>query len=106
MIEERAKDSKKFECDHRECSLKFKTKKQKLLHHNKLEPECKLQKMALTKLIAHFKKIYLKLSEGRNIKHSEQFLKLKRNYDMVEKNASDLDYFFSIMGDNYDDNPK
>jgi hypothetical protein len=86
--------------------MKFKTKKQKLLHHNKLEPECKLQKMALTKLIAHFKKIYNSISEGKSIQHTEQFLRLKRHYDNAEMNTSDTDYFVSIMGDCFEDNPK
>jgi hypothetical protein len=97
---------KRYECDHHDCSMKFKTKKQKLLHHNKLEPECKLQKMALTKVIAHFKKIYLLLSEGKSIKHTEQFLKLKRNYDMAERNTSDSDYFLNIMGESFENPPK
>ena len=86
--------------------MKFKTRKQKLLHHNKLETECKLQKMALIKLIAHFKKIYLSISEGKNLKPTEQFLRLKRNYDTVDRNTSDADYLISILGDSFEDIPK
>jgi hypothetical protein len=86
--------------------MKFKTKKQKLLHHNKLEPECKGQKMCLLKLIAHYKRVLMAVSETKNIKTTEQFLKLKRHYENCEKNSSDPDYFFSVLGDSIDDTPK
>lgn len=42
-------------CQHKGCCHKSKTKKQKLMHHNKLEIECKNEKNHLFNLLNHFR---------------------------------------------------
>jgi hypothetical protein len=94
---------KQHTCGHPECNLRFKTHKQKIMHHNKLEPECKLQKAALIKLVANYKKIFLSLVKDYNSDSydTEKFLKLKRSYEKAEKSTIDKGYFENIVGDSF-----
>ena len=49
-------DAKDKVCSHNGCEHTFKTKKQKLMHHDKLDEECRMEKYALLRLLVCFKK--------------------------------------------------
>jgi len=48
-------------CQHKNCFHKSKSKKQKLLHHDKLEQECKAEKNNLFNLLSYFQQTITKL---------------------------------------------
>ena len=52
------KDNKDTICFHFGCKHTFKTKKQKLMHHDKLEDECRNDKNYLMNLISNFKGLF------------------------------------------------
>ena len=96
--------NKKQICEHPDCDLRFKTKKQKIMHHNKLENECKLSKVAMLRLIAKYKEIFLKLKRKHNagdMDDNERFLKLKKTYDDVLSQSVDKEYLITFIGENF-----
>jgi hypothetical protein len=100
-----------FSCEHVGCNLKFKTKKQKLIHHHNLEPDCKNEKYALIKTLALFKTFTFSMMAKFNISKEELeidpvYKELKNNYEDVEKKMLDPDFFFMTLGDNFDELPK
>jgi hypothetical protein len=102
--EEFKKDKNEI-CNHAACDIRFKTGKQKVHHHNKLEPECKTAKVALMKLIAKYKKMYLKLCEKYEDK-SECFIGLKRRFKRSYDECIDTRYFNTFVGENFYELPK
>jgi len=100
-----------FSCDHIGCNLKFKTKKQKLIHHHNLEPDCKNEKHFIIKTLALFKKfVFTLVSKGKvnkdALEKDTDYLDLKSNYEELEKKLIDPDFFFLTLGENFEDVPK
>jgi len=94
----------KFSCGHQGCSLRFKTKKQKLSHHNKLELECKEEKNILIKLISKFNKAFFSIAKCLNVNLSEveklsDIEDLKNTYEKTTLKLQDPDFFFFCVGD-------
>jgi len=97
-----------FSCDHIGCNLKFKTKKQKLIHHHNLEPECKNEKHSIIKVLNNFKKCLHSVVNNFNIDKQKlatlsEYVELKSSYDKLENTLADPDYFFITVGENFDD---
>jgi len=94
----------KFTCGHQGCSLRFKTKKQKLSHHNKLELECKEEKNVLIKLVSKFNKTLFSIAKNNNLNLSEleklkEIEELKSTYEKTTLKLQDPDFFFFCVGD-------
>jgi hypothetical protein len=93
-----------FSCEHVGCNLKFKTKKLKLIHHHKIEPECEAEKFYLIKLIRKFKdtmKIIQKKSEFE-LNSLPAFEDLKNTYNEIQNKIVNPDVFLSVLGNNFD----
>ena len=94
----------KFSCCHTGCTLRFKTKKQKLSHHNKLELECKEEKNILIKLVSKFNKAFFSIARGCNVNLTEleklsEIEELKTTYEKTTLKLQDPDFFFFCVGD-------
>lgn len=90
--------------------MRFKTKKQKLIHHNNLEPECQIERSNLVKLIGYFKRCLFNLytNYGLNeteLKNDSDYINLKLKYLETEKKLIDSDFFFYTLGDKFSDLP-
>jgi len=99
-----------FSCEHVGCNMKFKTKKQKLIHHQSTEPECKNEKHNMIKLMKDFKVALFNMIKDYKIEQdelnkNEEFMNLKSNYEEIEKKLLDPDFFFLTMGNSFDDFP-
>ncbi len=79
--------------------------KQKLIHHYKMENECKMEKSCLIKLIRSFKVLLhqLIIENGLNLSNNENYLSLKYFYAEVENKLIDPDYFHCLLGKSFDD---
>jgi hypothetical protein len=98
------KESKsKFACDHDACDLQFKTAKLKLMHHNKLEPECKSDRNGIVKLIAIYKKAILNLAQ--RLEQTDKLHELKKLYNSIQKNTFDQTFFHMKLGETFEDIP-
>lgn len=98
-------DDYAFCCDHSPCTTRFKTKRQKLLHHNKIEKECSSEKIVLLSLLDKFNKTLEKLiikypkKPFQSLKAYEQ---IKDLYSLVLKlKVMDPEPVLSIMGDSF-----
>jgi hypothetical protein len=94
----------KFSCEHQGCTLRFKTKKQKLSHHNKLELECKEEKNILIKLVSKFNKALFSLAKTskldlNEVEKLEEIEDLKQTYEKTTLKLQDPDFFFFCVGD-------
>ena len=100
-----------FDCEHGGCDLKFKTIKQKYMHHNKLEPECKTDKNEIIKMIGLYKKKIFKMLSGKVdklksvLKTDVDFINLKTLYEKCESITMDSDFFKSAVGEEFDTLP-
>jgi len=94
-----------FKCEHAECKLNFKTKKQKLNHHNKLEKECFSERNALIKLAARYKTLYFgvinefKLNE--KVQNQGFHLGLNREFEERLETCYDHSFFVAKMGETF-----
>jgi hypothetical protein len=94
-------DKRKFPyaCRHIDCSHRFKTKKQRIVHHNRVEKQCKTEKHMLIKLIRHYKVALTSLvNKGMVDTTSENYLRLKKVYKATENASSDFEYFYCLLG--------
>ena len=93
-------DKNEIICTHGGLCHEFKTKKQKIMHHNKLEKECRLEKNYIIRLINNYQKAINILKKSEHIisldeyKEYEELLKQRK---MTEKMAIDKDLFDSIF---------
>ena len=77
---------KDLTCYHNQFCHKFKTKKTKLMHHNKLELECKREKNNIFRLIISFNKSISNLLKEDN---DEKYLSNLKEFDDVQKKKID-----------------
>lgn len=79
-------------CQHIGCERKSKTIKLKLIHHDKLEPECKNEKRLLLSLVLNFKDAITSLLDNCNIYNTE--MKIEKKYkievDNIRKQSEKL----------------
>lgn len=93
-----------YHCSHPDCSASFKTKKQRILHHNKLDCECKVEKQSIIKLIAKYKKGILQLTKINGNEENIKLLdNLKIDYEKTQSKIADIDYFKSTVGESFND---
>ena len=93
-----------FSCEHICCNLKFKTKKDKLLHHNQLEVKCKEEKDSLVLLIDKFQKgintivTHFNINM-RDVEKNEDYVKLKSEFEETSQKLFDTEFFFQVLGE-------
>jgi hypothetical protein len=70
-----------------------------------MEPECKIEKSNLIKLIRSFKILLKQMISEYNIdlNKNENYLSLKSFYEEVETKLLDSDYFHCLLGKTFDD---
>lgn len=89
-------------CTHRGYCHEFKTKKQKIMHHNKLEKECRNEKNFLLRLISSYDGVIKKILENEKklddlLGDYEEFTELQKQKEKTEKVISDKDLFDSTF---------
>ena len=77
-------DEKDVNCFHNGLCHKFKTRKTKVMHHNKLELECRKEKINILKLIAAFDKAVVDIIK-ENDEKKEKYLQELKEFNDVEK---------------------
>ena len=93
-------DKNDIMCTHGGLCHEFKTKKQKIMHHNKLEKECRLEKNYIIRLINKYEKTLNLLkaeNEGISLEEYDEFKQLVEQKNKTEKLATDKDLFESIF---------
>jgi len=77
-------------CSHNKFCHKFKTKKTKLMHHNRLEPECSKEKNCILRLIISFRKSITAILKEDN---DEKYLSNLKEFNDVQKTKIDARNF-------------
>ena len=93
-----------FSCEHMGCNAKFRTKLEKLKHHNEMEIDCFKERKELIKLIQRYK-IFLKniiKKKGIDENKNEVVLKLKKNYEEIKNKLIDKELFNYYLGENFE----
>lgn len=81
------------------------------MHHNKFQPECKFEKDSLIELIDKFKNGIQSVTKSFNLNlkdivKMEEYDKLRVEFDDASQKMFDKEYFFSILGENFELNSK
>lgn len=102
------KKNQQYLCDHANCKLRFKTKKQKLNHHNKLEKECCSERNSLIKLVSRYKNLYFSIIKEFNlvekVESLAEHIQLKSEFEERLKNSYDSTFFIAKIGEFLDMN--
>ena len=93
---------KKYKCNHPGCDLTYKTKKQLISHHSKMDIECQRDTILCLKLIAYAKKIILNKIK-KNILKKDNLKFIIEKYENVIKNIGLKEYAQMICGNNFQD---
>ena len=88
---------KKLTCSHNGCEGTFKTKKQLLYHHYKMNPQCQNDTIAILKMIYNIK---ILLKNNNLEKNKKKFGEL---YKQTMKNVSLDDHIETLVGYNFED---
>ena len=93
-----------FSCEHMGCNAKFKTEKEKLVHHCKMEPDCLLEREELIKLVQKYKILMNRIVKDKNIdtNKNEVINKLRKEYEEVQSKLIDTNLFVKYLGDNFE----
>jgi hypothetical protein len=86
--------------------MKFKTNKQKAIHHHTLDSECKNERTAMIMLLGQFKRILNNVISDYSlplveIEKREDYCKLRSSYVEMEKILIDSDFFFMKLGNSF-----
>ena len=88
---------KKLTCSHHGCEGTFKTKKQLLYHHYKMNPQCQNDTIAILKMIYNIK---ILLKNNNSEKNKKKFGEL---YKQTMKNVSLDEHIETLVGYNFED---
>ena len=88
---------KKIICSHNGCEATFKTKKQLVYHHYKMNPQCHNDTIYILKMINYLKILLKKNNKENNIK------KFGELYRETMKNISLEEHIESLVGFNFED---
>lgn len=90
---------KKYKCGHLTCDLTYKTKKQKVAHHAKMDLECQKDTINHLKLISELKNMILHLlMKKKKIKNDKTFQKLNQKFKQTMNDISLSEYAEMICG--------
>ncbi len=93
-----------FSCEHMGCNAKFKTEKEKLEHHCKMEPDCLVERKELIKLVQKYKLLMNRIIKDKNIdlQKNEVILNLRKEYEEVQSKLIDTNLFVKYLGDDFE----
>lgn len=90
---------RKYKCGHLTCDLTYKTKKQKVAHHAKMDLECQKDTINHLKLISELKNMILHLlMKKKKIKNDKTFQKLNQKFKQTMNDISLSEYAEMICG--------
>ena len=94
-----------FSCEHMNCNAKFRTEKEKLEHHCKMEPICLKERKELIKLVKRYKLLLNRIVKDKNIdsNKNESLISLKREYEEIQNKLIDKKLFENYLGSNFED---
>ena len=93
-------DEKDVNCFHNGLCHKFKTKKTKVMHHNKLEVECRKEKINIMKLIDIFTRAVVDIVKDNEINYLQElkeFDDVKKQKNKVKRFCYDEDLYESLF---------
>ena len=96
QIEER-EDDKKFKCGHNGCDLAYRTKKQRVAHHGKMDQECQKDTIALLRQIALVKEAFEEMCRNDKVDEKDK-MRIKEKYEKLMKEISLDEYAAMICG--------
>ena len=93
-----------YSCEHMGCNAKFKTEKEKMDHHSKMEPECLVEREELIKLVQKYKLFMNKVVKDSHIdpNKNEVLINLKKDYEDIQSKLIDKNLFVHYLGNNYE----
>ena len=93
-----------YSCEHMGCNAKFKTEKEKMDHHSKMEPDCLTEREELIKLVQKYKLFMNKVVKDSNIdpNKNEVLINLKKDYEDTQSKLIDKNLFVHYLGNNYE----
>lgn len=93
-----------FSCEHMGCNAKFKTEKEKLEHHCKMEPDCLEEREELIKLVQKYKLLMNRIVKDKNIdtQNNEIIINLKKEYEEIQSKLIDSNLFIKYLGDDFE----
>ncbi len=96
-----AREEEKLEkCQHTNCQIVIDTKSKRGIHHDKCDPECKMEKHSVIRMITKFKKsidnISFRKPTMKNKEIKEKVFKLLENFTETHK-YTDLSYLTYCM---------
>ena len=93
-----------YSCEHMGCNAKFKTEKEKMDHHSKMEPDCFVEREELIKLVQKYKLFLNKVVKDSNIdpKTNEILINLKKEYDDTQSKLIDKKLFEYYLGKSFE----
>ena len=93
-----------FSCEHLNCNAKFRTEKEKLEHHCKMEPSCLEERKELIKLIKKYKLLLNRIIKDKNIDSNKNdvIIKLKNEYKEIQRKLIDTNLFTKYLGEDFD----
>ena len=93
-----------FSCEHMGCNAKFKTEKEKLEHHCKMEPDCLTEREELIKLVQKYKLLLNRIVKDKNLDKdkNEVIMNLKKEYEEIQSKLIDSKLFIKYLGDNFE----
>ena len=94
-------DEKEINCFHNGFCHKFKSKKTKIMHHNKLEIECRKEKNNILKLISNFSKAIFDIIKEINgeeyLSNLKEFTEVQKQNMLVKNIFLDKDLYDSLF---------
>jgi hypothetical protein len=93
---------KKYKCKHPNCDLCYRTKKQLVSHHGKMDIECQRDTVCILELISNAKKLILNLNDNNKLSN-QSFNHVIEKYENLIKNVSITDYAQMICGNKFND---
>ena len=93
-----------YSCEHMGCNAKFKTQKEKLDHHNEMEPDCLIERQELVKLIQRYKLLLKHIIKEKQIspEKNDVIQHLKGVYDEIQGKLIDVDFFKHYLGADFE----
>jgi replicative DNA helicase len=89
-------NDKVHKCNHPTCDLAYRTKKQKISHHSKMDPECQKDSILFLELLSKERDIINKMNKEFKIQHKDKINKINRKMLFIKKNFSFYDYAHMI----------
>lgn len=93
-----------YSCEHMGCNAKFKTEKEKMDHHSKMEPECLVEREELIKLVQKYKLFMNKVVRESHIDphKNEVLINLKKDYENIQSKLIDKNLFIHYLGNDFE----